>query len=107
MHIIGFFTLHIFPPYVSPVLAPYLPSLLTFPGFLYRKPKIAFTMNKRCTVCNHPERPEIDRALLHGQPLRRLAAQYGLSPSALSRLFLFSPVQDIWYDYVTRSKPCL
>jgi hypothetical protein len=31
-------------------------------------------MNKRCTVCNHPERPEIDRELIRGLPYRALAA---------------------------------
>ena len=42
-------------------------------------------MNKRCSVCTHPSRAEIDRALLAGLPYRPLAARYGLSPSALSR----------------------
>ena len=42
-------------------------------------------MNKRCSVCTHPSRAEIDRGLLTGVPYRPLAAQYGLSPSALSR----------------------
>jgi hypothetical protein len=39
----------------------------------------------RCTVCNHPSRPEIDRALIDGVPLRTLAAAHGLSASALCR----------------------
>jgi hypothetical protein len=39
----------------------------------------------RCTVCNHPSRPEIDRALLDGVPYRPLAAVHGLSASALCR----------------------
>ncbi len=39
----------------------------------------------RCTVCNHPSRPEIDRALIDGLPLRTLAATHGLSASALCR----------------------
>ena len=39
----------------------------------------------RCTVCNHPSRPEIDLALIEGVPLRTLAAADGLSPSALFR----------------------
>jgi hypothetical protein len=39
----------------------------------------------RCTVCNHPSRPEIDRALIDGVPYRTLAAAHGLSPSALCR----------------------
>jgi hypothetical protein len=39
----------------------------------------------RCTVCNHPARPEIDRALIDGVPYRTLAAAHGLSASALCR----------------------
>ena len=39
----------------------------------------------RCTVCNHPSRPEIDRALIDGVPYRTLAAAHGLSASALCR----------------------
>ncbi len=39
----------------------------------------------RCTVCNHPSRPEIDRALIDGVPLRTLATTHGLSASALCR----------------------
>ena len=42
-------------------------------------------MNKCCTVCNHPSRAEIDRGLMAGVSYRGLAAQHGLSPSALSR----------------------
>jgi hypothetical protein len=39
----------------------------------------------RCSVCNHASLPEIDRGLINGVPLRTLAADYGLSPSALCR----------------------
>ncbi|MFA4901830.1 MAG: hypothetical protein WC600_03700 [Desulfobaccales bacterium] len=39
----------------------------------------------RCTVCHHPSRPEIDRALIDAVPYRTLAATYGVSPSALCR----------------------
>ena len=39
----------------------------------------------RCTVCNHPSRPEIDLALIDGVPLRTLAATHGLSASSLCR----------------------
>ena len=39
----------------------------------------------RCTVCNHPSRPEIDRALIDGVPYRTLAATHGPSVSALCR----------------------
>jgi hypothetical protein len=39
----------------------------------------------RCTVCNHPSRPEIDRDLIDGVPYRTLAATHDLSTSALFR----------------------
>jgi DNA-binding transcriptional ArsR family regulator len=42
-------------------------------------------MDQRCTVCHHASLAEIDQALLQGLPLRPLAAQFGLSSSALSR----------------------
>lgn len=42
-------------------------------------------MPTRCTVCTHDSRQEIDRALLAGVSYRTLAAQNGLSPSALCR----------------------
>lgn len=38
-----------------------------------------------CSVCQHPERESIDHALSTGSTLRSIAAQYGLSVSALSR----------------------
>jgi hypothetical protein len=42
-------------------------------------------MDKRCSICTHPALPEIDLALQAGEPLRALAAQYGVSVSSLSR----------------------
>jgi hypothetical protein len=42
-------------------------------------------MNTRCSVCTHPSRAEIDRGLMAGIAYRPLAAQFGLSPAALSR----------------------
>jgi hypothetical protein len=42
-------------------------------------------MVKRCSVCSHDSHFEINRHLLAGVPYRALAAQYGLSPSALCR----------------------
>jgi hypothetical protein len=39
----------------------------------------------RCSVCSHPSLPEIDHGLMQGIPYRSLAAQFGLSPSALCR----------------------
>ncbi len=42
-------------------------------------------MDKRCTICTHPELEAISNAIIAGASLRDLAAQYGLSVSALSR----------------------
>ena len=42
-------------------------------------------MPKPCSVCTHPSREQIDRALMSGVPYRTLAAQYDLSASALCR----------------------
>jgi hypothetical protein len=42
-------------------------------------------MPKPCSVCSHEKLEEIDRALMAEVPYRTLAAQYGLSPSALCR----------------------
>ncbi len=42
-------------------------------------------MPKPCTVCSHAKLEEIDRALMAGVAYRTLAAQYGLSASALCR----------------------
>ncbi len=42
-------------------------------------------MDKRCTICTHPELEAISNAIIAGASLRTLAAQYGLSVSALSR----------------------
>lgn len=42
-------------------------------------------MPRTCTVCRHDHRQEINRALITGQPLRHIAAQFRLSASALQR----------------------
>jgi hypothetical protein len=42
-------------------------------------------MVKRCSVCSHPSRAEIDRGLMNAVPYRILAEQFSLSPSALCR----------------------
>ncbi len=42
-------------------------------------------MGRRCTVCTHPKRDEIDRALIAGEPYRDIARRYGLSKDALRR----------------------
>ena len=42
-------------------------------------------MPRVCTICNHAERPEIDRALLDGEPYRHIAARFDTSTGALQR----------------------
>lgn len=43
-------------------------------------------MARRCSVCDHPQRQEIDRALVAlDRPYREIARQYFLSPDALLR----------------------
>jgi hypothetical protein len=43
---------------------------------------------RACTVCGHPERPEIDAALIAGDAYRDIARQYGVSKDALARHLL-------------------
>jgi|SRR5690625_21162 len=38
-----------------------------------------------CTVCEHAERSEIDKALVRGRPYRRIAKEFGLSEAAVRR----------------------
>jgi hypothetical protein len=42
-------------------------------------------MPRRCTVCNHPERHNIDGALVTGVPYRSVAKRFELSESAVYR----------------------
>jgi len=43
-------------------------------------------MPRTCTICSHPERPEIDRELAsESTPNRRIAARYGVSEQAIRR----------------------
>ncbi len=42
-------------------------------------------MPRTCTVCAHPKRSEIDRALLDGMTYRTIADRFGLSETALKR----------------------
>jgi hypothetical protein len=42
-------------------------------------------MGRPCTTCSHPERYEIDRALVEFVPYRKLSARYGISAASLSR----------------------
>ncbi len=42
-------------------------------------------MSRVCTVCTHPERQAVDKALVAGGTLRDIAGRYGLSKSAVER----------------------
>src|SRR3712207_9300377 len=42
-------------------------------------------MPRRCTVCDHSERHNIDGALVSGTPYRSVAKRFGLSESAVYR----------------------
>ncbi len=44
-------------------------------------------MPRRCTICTHKSRSKIDQALVERQPFRNIAAQFGVSTSALVRHF--------------------
>jgi len=42
-------------------------------------------LGRQCTICNHPQRGEIDNALAAGVAYRRIAAEYGVSDGSLRR----------------------
>ena len=42
-------------------------------------------MARICTICSHPRRDEIDRAILQGGVNQRIAANYGISESSIRR----------------------
>jgi hypothetical protein len=42
-------------------------------------------MPRRCSICTHGELEAIDTALVDGEPYRNIAAQFGISTSALQR----------------------
>ena len=42
-------------------------------------------MPRRCTICDHTERDQIDRALVRGAAFRHIAARYDVSTTALQR----------------------
>ena len=42
-------------------------------------------MPRTCTVCSHPNRAEIDRALVRGESFRNVAKQHSVSTTALFR----------------------
>lgn len=47
---------------------------------------------RTCTICPHPQRPAIDAALVAGEPYRRVAALWGVSPDAVKRHKAHLPV---------------
>ena len=42
-------------------------------------------MGRSCSVCTHPKRAEIDRAILSGESYRAIARRFGLSKDAIRR----------------------
>jgi hypothetical protein len=42
-------------------------------------------MPRRCTICDHCQRPDIDAALLAGEPYRSIAQRFATSPDAMFR----------------------
>lgn len=42
-------------------------------------------MSRTCTVCEHTERMAIERALVSGESIRRIAARHDLAPTSLRR----------------------
>src|SRR5262245_13273628 len=42
-------------------------------------------MSRPCTVCTHPQRDDVDSALVARVPFRHIAAQYAISTGALQR----------------------
>ena len=50
-------------------------------------------MPRSCTICVHEEREAIDRELIRGRPIRRIAAQCAVTEQALAatRPSIFPP----------------
>ena len=42
-------------------------------------------MSRHCSVCDHPQRPAIDRELIEAKPFRNIAEHYRLTTSAVHR----------------------
>jgi transposase-like protein len=38
-----------------------------------------------CSICGHPERTEIDRQVIAGSPIRKIAASFGITQQSLRR----------------------
>jgi len=43
------------------------------------------TVGRPCSVCGHPERAEIDAALIHGESFRNVSKRWHVSPAAAFR----------------------
>lgn len=43
------------------------------------------TPGAQCTICNHPQRVEIEKAVMAGKSYRAIAGQYGVSREAVGR----------------------
>lgn len=52
-------------------------------------------MSRACTVCTHPRRREIDRALLSGISRRKVAAQFDLGTSSVDRHYREHVLEDV------------
>jgi hypothetical protein len=48
-------------------------------------PELQIPMPRTCTLCKHPQRDSIDRALLAGDSYRHIAARFDTSTGALQR----------------------
>ena len=42
-------------------------------------------MPRKCSICTHPKREEIERAMLQGEPYRRISTDFDASEEALRR----------------------
>jgi hypothetical protein len=42
-------------------------------------------MARRCTICSHEDRAEIEKAMVQSEPVRDIAARFGTSASAVQR----------------------
>jgi hypothetical protein len=43
------------------------------------------SMARTCTICVHPQRSEIEAAIVAGTPYRAITKQFGSSPAAITR----------------------
>lgn len=60
-------------------------SSLTVTRYSTRARKKARAMARVCTICRHPQREAIDRALIAGEPYRSIAQQFAASADAVLR----------------------